>query len=419
MSAAAHFFGNEIGTHAVLNLKSCLSQQTTPQSRCCRTGFESRFATGLCLDRIAEMRCKMRSRLAALVLVVLLLTPTLAFAQNINIEWNRWDAQLAVQQNNQMQVAETQEIHVLNGTVRQGTRYWNDPVQIQAVYEILGNSQQPRALSQGNSGQPGTYNVSQDGNKTTLTYFLDTPQNAGDTFIAQINYAMQLPTGGLVDWSIIPPDHAFNVRSSTVRIQFPNGQAPDSSLVRVISGNANVSVTGNEVVLQSQGNIPPQQAFAVQVPFGAGVGAAGNTGNTGNVPPVSNPGDTGINPVNPVVPADNPGGTSFALPGCGTLLLIACVVGFLLLWGGGSLLRGLLGGGGRVLGGGGSSGAGGLGGLFGGGTNQGPLGGGQQGPFGSSSDEVNRGFRPSADQNRDLGNVGNDKDRGGGGASFG
>ncbi len=358
----------------------------------------------------------MRSRLAALLVVALLLTPALAFAQSINVEWNRWDAQITVQQNNQMQVAETQEVHVLDGTVKQGTRYWTDPVQIQNVYVILGNNQ-PRALSQGSNNQPGTYTLSQNGNQTTLTYYLDTPLTAGSTFVVQINYAAAIPSSGLVDWSIVPRDHAFNVRSSTVHIRFPNGQAPDPSLVRVSSGNGKASVNGNEVVIQSQGNIPPQQAFAIQVPFGAGVGAAGNSGNSGNVPPQNNPANPGDNSNNPgaVPPADQPGGTSFALPGCGTLLLIACVVGFLLLLGVGALLRGLLGGGGRVLGG-----------PFGGGSNQGPFsggggfGGGQQGPFNNADQGgLNRGFRPSSDQNRDLGNVGNDKDRGGGGASFG
>src|SRR5262245_57859995 len=218
------------------------------------------------------MRCMMRSRLAALILVVLLLTPALAFAQNINVEWNRWDAQIVIQNNNQMQVAETQEFNVLDGTVRKGTRYFTDPVQIQSVFLILGNSQQPRALSQSNNGQPGTYSVSQDNNQTTtLTYYLDTPVNAGNTFLVQINYSATMPTGGIVNWNIVPTDHAFNVRSSTVRFQFPSGQAPDSSLVRVTNGNGKVSVNGNEVVVQSQGNIPPQQAFTVQVPFGAGV----------------------------------------------------------------------------------------------------------------------------------------------------
>jgi predicted membrane protein DUF2207 len=346
----------------------------------------------------------MRSRLGLVLLTVLLLTPALAFAQNVNVEWTRWDAQIAVQSDNTLQIAETHEVHVLDGQVKQGTRFWTDPVQLQAVYLVRGNNQQPRALVQGRGGQPGTYTVSQSGPQTTLTYYLDSPANANDTFTVQINYTATSPTTGMVDWKIVPADHAFTVRSSTAHIQFPAGQAPDPSLVRVSSGNAKVSVNGNAIVIQSQGDIPAQTAFGIQAPYGAGVGAAGDAGNPGGaVNPVS-PGDQGSNP-NPgeVPPVSEPGSTSFQLPGLGTILLIVCVIGVLLLVGGGSLLRGLLGG---VLGGGGSAGASGD-----------PLGG-QSGSSGSAQGGLNRGFRSSPDQNRPVGKVGNDKDSGGG-ASFG
>jgi hypothetical protein len=345
----------------------------------------------------------MRSRLVALLLLVLLVTPGAVSAQDINVEWARWDAQIAVQQNNQMQVAETQEINVLGGTVRKGIRNWSNPVQLQAVYVILGNSGQPRALTQSNNEQPGTYTLSQGGNQTVLTYYLDTPQNAGSTFIVQLNYSATSPTTGMVDWYIVPDEHEFPVRSSTVRIQFPAGQAPDPSLVRISSGNGAATVNGNEIVIQSQGTIPPQQAFGIQIPFGAGVGAAGGAGQQpGNVPPQGAPGE---------IPPQGSPGTTIELPGLGTILLIICVVGFLLLWGGGSLLRGLLGGGGRTAGGPFGTGSSGGSGPFGGTSSQDPFG-------GSSSGQVNRGLRPSSSQDRDIGNVGNDKDRGGG-ASFG
>ncbi len=209
----------------------------------------------------------------------------------------------------------------------------------------------------------------------------------------------------MVDWKIVPAEHNFTVKSSTVRITFPSGQAPDPSLARASQSNANVQVNGNELIITSAGPIAPQQAFSIQVPFGAGVGAAGNSDNSGQANPNGNP---ALPPQNQ---PDN--GTQIQLPGLGTILLIVCVVGFLLLVGGGSLLRSLLGG---FLGGGSSSG------------NQGPFGGGgfggnQGGPFGggsggSSQGPVQRGFRPSSNQNRDVPNVGNDKDSGGG-ANFG
>jgi len=353
--------------------------------------------------------------LAALLVLALLAAPALAFAQSPNLEWTRWDAQITAQSNNQLQIVETQEVAVSGGTVSRGTRYWTSPVNIQAVYVMSGNGQQPQQLQQSTNGQPGTYSLTTNGNKPTLQYVLPNQAGQGSSFLVQINYTAQSPTTGMVDWSVIPADHPFPVRSSTVTLNFPSGQAPDPSLVRASSGNAQVSANGNQIVIRSTGAIPPQQAFGIQVPFGAGVGAAGNNGNTNNGNTNNNPGFDPNNPNvgNNPVPANPNGGNVINLPGGGTLLMILCVVGFLLLVGGGSILRGLLGG---VLGGGlnrgvGGSPLGGLGGLFGG-RNQGPT---NQGPFNQGS--IGRGFRQSSNQDRNIGNVGNDKD-GGGGASF-
>jgi hypothetical protein len=345
----------------------------------------------------------MRARIIALLVFAFALTPGLVFAQNASVEFNRWDAQITPSANSsQMQVAELQEVHVTNGTVSHGQRFWTSPVQLQNVYLISGNDSTPRQLTQGSSNQPGSYKLTQSGNQTTLDYTLPAAVSAGSTFTVQINYTATSPTTGMVDWKIVPAEHNFTVKSSTVRITFPSGQAPDPSLVRASQSTANVQMNGNEMIITSAGPIAPQQAFSIQVPFGAGVGAAGNSDNSGQTNPNGNP---ALPPQNQ---PDN--GTQIQLPGIGTILLIVCIVGLLLLFGGGSLLRSLLGG---FLGGGSSSG------------NQGPFGGGgfggnQGGPFGGGSNQgpVQRGFRPSSNQNRDVPNVGNDKDSGGG-ASFG
>jgi hypothetical protein len=347
--------------------------------------------------------------LVVLCLAVLLALPGLAFAQSTSVVWNRWDDQITVQSNNQMQIAETQEVAVSSGSVRQGTRYWTQPVQLQQVYVIQGSDQTPQALTANSSGQPGTYTFSNDSNgNPSLTYILPTTVNAGSSFIVQINYSATSQTTGMVDWRVIPSDHGADIRSSTITINFPSGQAPDPSLVRVTNGNASASVNGNTVVIKSQGTIPAQQELSIQVPFGAGVGAANNsnTGNTGVT------GSTSGNSVNNV-PASTDTSSPISLPSGSTLLLLICGGGLILLLGGGTLLRGLLGG---VLGGGGS------GGIFGGSNNigsQGPFNGGSSGGSSFQGPSVGgaRGFRQSANQNRQIGSVGNDKESGGG-ASF-
>jgi hypothetical protein len=360
-----------------------------------------------------------------IVLVMLLgaalLPAVTVHAQSPSVEWLRWDANINVQSNDQMQIAETQEVQVVNGTVSKGSRFWTDPVNVQAVYIITDNDGTPRQVNQSSSNQPNTYQITDNNGQTTLNYFLPAAQQAGSTFIVQINYTATTPTTGMVDWKIVPAEHNFNVRSSNVSITFPNGQAPDQSLIRA-STQANVQVNGDTVTIQSTGPIGPSQAFAIQVPFGAGVGAANNSNNSNSG--VNNGANSGLNGdngiANPLAPgADTSGAQSVQLPGFGTILLVICVVGFLLLWGGGSLLRNLLGGlGGGNLGGNNYPG-GGYTGRPSGGVFNNPFGGGPaSGSDSGSSSGLNRGFRSSPNQDRSIGDVGDDKDSGGG-ASFG
>jgi hypothetical protein len=239
---------------------------------------------------------------------------------------------------------------------------------------------------------PGEFQVSQgvDGG-VILEYQLPAPAEAGQTFVVQINYTADTPTPGLIDWFIVPGDHGAPVNSSTVTINFPEGGAPDPSFVRMVESNATVSVSGSSIVVQSQGVIPANQAFGIQVPFGDNVGTGANP-------------DAG-QPVQPVQPVPT-GGTGSSDGGLGSLLPILCIIGVLLLFGGGSLFRNLLGG----LGGGGIPG----GGIFPGGTTR------RQNPFGGSGTggtSSGRGFRPSSNQNRTVPTVRSDKRRGGG-ASF-
>jgi len=359
----------------------------------------------------------MKLKFGLLVILSLLFTGSFASAQNIDLQWNRWDAQITVSgDNSPMTISEVQEIQVLGGTVNGGTRYWTTPVELQSVQVLLNGERSARQLNQGNGTDNGTYTLSQSQGNYILRYRLPSPQNGGNTFTLQIDYRANSPTTGMVDWKIVPVNHDFPVKSSLVKIRFPSGQGPDASLVRASQTNAQVQIQGNDYLIQSRDVIPANQAFAVQVPFGAGVGAAG--GNGGVTDP--NAGNTGgvTDPFAPN-PAPTDQGISLGLPSVGTICGIACIIGVLLLLGGGGLLRGLLGG----LFGGGTRTAG--GGLFGGGTpggtvypgssSTGDSGGG--GTFTGSGGSTGRGFRQSGDQSRNVGRVGDDKDSGGG-ASF-
>jgi hypothetical protein len=331
------------------------------------------------------MRLKWASGLV--LLGFMLATVGGAAAQGPSVEWEAWNAQITAHANDpQLDVAETQIINVLDGSLSQGERDYTQQVDIQAVYLAM-NGGQPRELTQGTGA--GTYQVSGSSGDVVLQYVLPTSAEAGDSFAVQINYAVPEPTAGLIDWFAVPGDHGAPVKSSTITINFPDGGAPDPSLVRFTEGSGTVSTSGDSIVIQSQGAIQANQAFGVQLPYGAGVGAAGNSG-------------TSNNPVQ-TVPT---GGTSTDNSGGIGIIGILCIIGVVILLGGGGLLRSLLGGiGGGMLGG--NRG----GGIFGGGS---PT---NNGPFGGNTPTSGRGFRESPNQNREVPTINNDKRRGGG-ASF-
>ncbi|MBX3061503.1 MAG: hypothetical protein KF726_00915 [Anaerolineae bacterium] len=376
---------------------------------------------------------KSKSRLLASTLVTLLLMlltlPLNVRAQSIDLEWRRWDAQITVQPNNVFNIVETQSIHILSGTIRRGARIWTADVDIQGVRVVSSGSSTPQALQENNSEQPGTYSVSNSGGRITLNYVLPQPQQADGQFTVQITYVAQSPTDGMVDWRIVPGEHDFSVLSSTGRIIFPSGEQPDTSLIRSNIADVDVSANGSELILTTRSAIPAGQSFSVQIPYGEGVGAAGDGSTVGGGDTGSGDNGSGSGGVIPGVPTGGDGTSgTLELPGFGVLALLCCGAVVLVLLGGGGLLSGLLRtflGGGLSGGIGGNSsrptgGLGGLGGLFGDRRSSGR----SSNPFGSSDSDSSssgsgsgRGFRRSADQDRNIGRTGNDKDSGGG-ASF-
>jgi len=336
------------------------------------------------------------------LLVFSLLWVSVAGAQSPSVEWTAWNAQITAHANGApLDIAETQIIKVTDGQLHSGERDFSQPVSIQAVY-LAVNGGQPQQLQQGSG--PNSYQVSQTSSDVLLDYTLPATANAGDSFVVQINYTVNPPASGLIDWFVVPGSHPGTVDSSKVTINFPDGAVPDTSFVRVPQGNGTISASGSSIVIQSSGVLAANQPFEIQVPFGAGVGQPAN--NSGNGSAVNS---------NPAQPAQT-GTSNDTSGGLGGILPILCIVGIVVLLGGGSLLRGLLGG---ILGGGSRGG-----GIFGGGSGGGGIfgnrpssGGGFFGGNSNNSLSGGRGFRESSNQNRQAPTVENDK-RSGGGASF-
>ncbi len=344
---------------------------------------------------------RIKSFVVALLLALSLMVVSMAGAQSPTVEWTSWNSQITVHDNGApLDIAETQIVSVTGGQLHGGERDFSQPVDIQAVFAAVNNGQ-PQQLREGTD-----YQISQTSDGVLLDYTLPVAVNAGESFALQINYTVDPPASGLIDWYVVPGDHGAVVQSSRVTINFPEGQAPDPSFVRVPEGSGTVSVSGNSIIVQSQGAIQANDGFEIQAPFGESVGEPGNTVNSN--PPVN------TNPVQ-TTPTEPQNSTGIDLGG---ILPILCIIGVVVLIGGGSLLRNLLGGvvggalgrssGGGIFGGGNSGG-----GIFGGGNSGGSSNSG--GGFGGgSSGSSGRGFRSSTNQSRSTPTVSNDKRRGGG-----
>ncbi|MBZ0296811.1 MAG: hypothetical protein K8L99_29895 [Anaerolineae bacterium] len=340
------------------------------------------------------------------VLALFALVP-FAQAQNPAIEWTRWDNNITVRSDqNILEVTEIQEIAVTNDSIGFVTRSWTSPVDIQQVFWVP-DSGQPQDLAFAQSDSEGAYTVTQSGEETAARFNLPRRVQNGESFVLQINYTAPLENEGIVDWYVIPEDHPFPVLSSQVTINFPDVDAPDIGLARVVSGNGNATQNGNSLMFQSTGTIPAQQPFEIQFPFGAGVGAANGSGNSTQnepvIPPAQEP--EAASPTEPIL--------GFS-PDLTTILCLVCVVGVLLLFGGSSLLRSLLGG---FLGGG--FGSGGVQPRGGGFFPRTPINPRRSNPPTNNppSQSPSRGFRPSS-QPRNTPRV-NKKKGGGGSAGIG
>lgn len=369
----------------------------------------------------------MRARLLIL-LVLLLSVSAVAQAQNIEVEWLRWDAIITVEDDGEtITINETQEIEVTSGTIRRGTRTWVDPVEVQGVFLVVNG--RPTALEAARSGEEeGTYRLTTAGDETVLTYYLLDAAERGDSYVVQINYTTPVENAGILDMSIVPARRGFPVNSSTITINLPDGTPPSEELVRILSGSADVTVQGSTVILQSDG-LDADQALQFQLPYGEGVGAAAGSGSGSSSGSTSGSSSgSGSTSGRDTSSGGTSSGTTGAVGGIDPIFIMIIIgIGVIILFG---------------LGRGGKGGAGGnllssLLGMFLGGATSGR---GSSNPFGGSSSRSSRstrttttrdsdtserstsssrGFRASSDQNRSVPQVKSDKDDDGGSASFG
>lgn len=344
-----------------------------------------------------------KHKLGSVLLAIAAFIAVFATAQAVSAQgspevvWQRWDAELMVY-DDQVVASEVHEVAITDGVLRFGTRGWPEAVDVTGV-QLAIDGGQVQQLQSGTSDSPGNYTLSQQGGEYLLRYNLPSALEQGQSFVVQIDYNAPLTVNGIVDWTVIPANHPFPIESSSVVMNFQDGQAPDSSLVRLVSGDATVLQDANRIIIESNGVIEAGQSLALQVPFGAGVGQAGGSQSGGDSGAIA-PSQPIPAPANEVPNTD--GGISI-----GTVLMLVCIGGVILLLGGGNLLRGLLGG---------------LAGAATGGTSSNPVS--PTRPTGgifprNTPTNTDRGFRRSSNQGRSVPTVRGKKDNDGGSANFG
>ncbi|MBK8026728.1 MAG: hypothetical protein IPK19_36430 [Chloroflexi bacterium] len=357
----------------------------------------------------------MRARFWVILVLLLVVLPQFAAgAQDVSFYWENWNASINVSEAEQtLSIAESQTFVLQSGTIRRGSRAWLDPVTINTVYVNMPDGELVELERSSGGETPGTYEVSTAGDEITLRYYFPEPVNGGDSFLVQINYTVPLLTENLVDWYVIPENHAAPINSSVVQINFLDADAPPEGLARVVSNNATVRVQAQTVSIMTPNALDVDEPLYVQMPFGAGAGAASNNQSGGVAAQATvAPRPTSV-PATPTNQPEQGGLFGFSLDSLLPILCIIIVVAIVLGGRGssgclGMLLSLFLGGRGGGIGGSG-------GGIFPGGgsgsgrtrTPSGPFGGGSSGG----------GFRRSGNQGRSAPTVRNRK--GGGSAGLG
>ena len=85
-------------------------------------------------------------RYSKLAFLFTLLLFAITVQAQVEFEWTRWDDNITVVDDDTIQVSETQEFRIISGEIGRGSRTWTDPVSIEAIFVVMGNS--PTQLQQ-------------------------------------------------------------------------------------------------------------------------------------------------------------------------------------------------------------------------------------------------------------------------------
>lgn len=229
------------------------------------------------LRRVSAKNMKMHARtffihsavrlLGAMLLVLLSLFVALspARAQSKTLEWLRLDADITVQPNGDLQIAETNVIDFTSGSFSYGFR----DIDMSRIADVTD-------ISAEESGQQlETEVVNVEGNKLRIKYYFLTPaSNEQRTFVLHytVKGAVRYYEGGdQVFWSVVYADrNGFSVQNSTGTVRLPSGATATNA--EAYGARADVKGLNESVVVATALDpIPNGNIFEVRVQFPHGI----------------------------------------------------------------------------------------------------------------------------------------------------
>ena len=160
-------------------------------------------------------------------LFLLTVPSSLVLAQEKSLVWNRYDADITVQNNGDLLVQETQEIAFTSGSFHFGYRAIPldrvDNITNLQVFERRGD--RLTAFSESTSENENTFrSYINDSNELVIYWYFPYTSNATHTYVIQyvVKGGLRIyDEGDHVWWKAIPPDRGFPILNSQVKVNLP------------------------------------------------------------------------------------------------------------------------------------------------------------------------------------------------------
>lgn len=219
--------------------------------------------------------------LLALPLLGVIVAPRQAYAQTKQFHYDRYDADITVNQDGSIDVVETLVYVYDEGDFHRGSRAIPtdraDGISNVAVVEELpgGGTQQYRETTydpdDSTSGVPGTFGTLQDGNQLRVRWVFNYVSNTTKTFKLSYHAAGVVrvyDNRDELDWYALPQDPGATINASRVQVTLPQGTDTSNYTTASSISAAEVSKRGNTVTWTATSGLDSGIEIGVQIPKG-------------------------------------------------------------------------------------------------------------------------------------------------------